>query len=71
MATITELQAYRGRLERAVYSGTRSLRDANGEEIVFRSQAELKTALASLESAIAAAHRPPASTIRFNTSKGL
>ncbi|GAM00008.1 phage head-tail joining protein [Sphingomonas parapaucimobilis] len=71
MASLIELQAYRGRLERAVYSGTRRLRDANGEEIEFRSQTELKSALAALERAIAAAHRKSASTIRFQTSKGL
>ena len=71
MASLIELQAYRGRLERAVYSGTRRLRDANGEEIEFRSQTELKSALAALERAFAAAHRKSASTIRFQTSKGL
>lgn len=71
MASLIELQAYRGRLERAVFSGTRRLKDANGEEIEFRSQTELKSALASLERAIAAAHGSPASTIRFSTSKGL
>lgn len=41
MATINELQSYKGRLERAVYSGTRRVRDQNGEEIEFRSQTEL------------------------------
>ncbi|NSZ17558.1 phage head-tail joining protein [Agrobacterium vitis] len=71
MASLIELQAYKGRLERAVFSGTRRLKDANGEEIEFRSQTELKSALASLERAIATAQGSPASTIRFQTSKGL
>lgn len=71
MASLSELEAYKGRLESAVYSGSRRLRDQNGEEIEFRSQAELKSALASLERAIATAQVSPASTIRFNTSKGL
>lgn len=71
MTSLIELQNYRARLERAVYSGTRRIRDQNGEEIEFRSQSELKSALAALERQIATLHRQPASTIRFNTSKGL
>ncbi len=71
MASLIELQAYRGRLERAVFSGTRRLKDANGEEIEFRSQTELKSALASLERAIAAEQGSQPSTFRFQTSKGL
>lgn len=70
MASLIELQAYKGRLERAVFSGTRRLKDANGEEIEFRSQTELMSALALLERAIAA-HGQSSSTIRFQTSKGL
>ncbi|MEJ6848612.1 hypothetical protein V3589_20670 [Sinorhizobium fredii] len=71
MATLIELQAYKGRLERAVYSGSRRLRDQNGEEIEFRSQSELKSALAALDREISNLSQPSPQAVRFNTSKGL
>jgi hypothetical protein len=71
MASLVELQAYKGRLEGAVFSGTRRLKDQNGEEIEFRSQTELMSALALLERTIAVAKGSQPSRICFNTSKGL
>ncbi|MBL4768061.1 MAG: hypothetical protein JKY94_10155 [Rhodobacteraceae bacterium] len=46
-------------------------RDQNGEEVEFKSDAEMARALAALDSEIAAATQRPAHTIRFQTSKGL
>ncbi|WP_322414334.1 phage head-tail joining protein [Mesorhizobium huakuii] len=48
MATLPDLVAKREKLLDAVYSGVRTVRDANGEEITYRSQSELKAALVSL-----------------------
>lgn len=48
MATLPELVAARERLIDATYSGVRSVRDATGEEIQYRSQRELMAALQSI-----------------------
>lgn len=65
------LYAWRERLLEARFSGIRSVRDSNGEEITYRSGAELAAALAALDSEIQRlAHQRP-STFLFNTSKGL
>lgn len=52
MATLPELVAWRDRLQECVYSGARSVRDSNGEELQYRSQRELTAALQSLNSEI-------------------
>lgn len=71
MATLAQLQAFRDRLEDARYSGVRSVRDSNGEEITYRSDSELARALAAVNAEIAAAGNRPASITYPTTSKGL
>lgn len=48
MAALPDLVAMREKLLDAAFSGVRSVRDSNGEEITYRSQSELKAALVSL-----------------------
>lgn len=48
MATLPELIAFRERLIDARYSGIRSVRDGNGDEVTYRSDAELSAALISI-----------------------
>lgn len=71
MATLAQLHEWRERLMDARFSGIRSVRDSNGEEVTYRSNAELASALAALDAEIQRlAHLRP-STFMFNTSKGL
>lgn len=53
MATLAQLEEMRADLESARYSGERRLRDANGQEVEYRSDAELRRALAAINSEIA------------------
>jgi hypothetical protein len=69
--TLTDLQAARDALLRARGSGVRRVRDQSGEEVEYRSDSEMRAALAALDAEIAAAGKRPSSTIIFNTSKGL
>ena len=71
MATLPDLVAMREKLLEARYSGLRSVRDSNGEEITYRSNAELAAALASINNEIAAAERRLTRTIYPETSKGI
>ena len=48
MATLPELISFRERLIDARYSGIRSVRDGNGDEVTYRSDAELSAALISI-----------------------
>ena len=71
MADLDQLVAFRDRLQIALFSGVRSIRDQNGETIEYRSTGEIQRALRSLESTIAAAQQRPTSIIHIQTSKGL
>jgi hypothetical protein len=71
MATLAELIEMRAALFKARMNGAREVRDQNGETVVFKSDGEMASALAALDSEIAAAQRRPSNTIRFRTSKGL
>lgn len=71
MATVAELTKYRADLESARYSGARRVRDANGEEVEFRSERELARALADVNRQIAAAQGSTSRIVKFSTSKGL
>lgn len=71
MATVAELTKWRDSLIESRLSGVRRVRDANGEEIEYRSDREYAAAIASADAMIAAATRRPPSTILFKTSKGL
>ncbi|HMQ91512.1 MAG TPA: hypothetical protein PKA33_00835 [Amaricoccus sp.] len=71
MATLAELQAHRSALLSARASGVRRVRDASGEEVEYRTDSEMKAAIAFIDSEIAAAQRGPRPVvIRCTTSKG-
>lgn len=70
MTALADLQAFRQRLVRALASDVRELQDQNGERVVYRSVAEIRSALAAIESEIARATGKP-QVILFKTSKGL
>jgi hypothetical protein len=61
----------RDELKAARYSGVRRVRDQNGEEIEYRSDAEMARALATIEAEIAALASKPRTSFTFKTSKGL
>ena len=71
MATVAELQKMRADLLAARAGGVRRFRDQNGEEVEYRSDAEMARALAALDAEIAAQTARPANTIRFHFSKGI
>ena len=70
MVTLIELTKMRADLFAARMSGARRVRDQNGEEIEYRSDAEMTRALAALDAEIAGLQTRPANTILFKTSKG-
>lgn len=53
MATLPDLVAMREALLAARYQGTRTVRDSDGSELTYKSDAELATALASITREIA------------------
>jgi hypothetical protein len=67
--TIGDLTTWRDALVKARTSGTRRVRDADGSEIEYKSDTEMRAAIAAADAMIAAGE--PVKTIRFNTSKGL
>lgn len=69
--SLAKLQGFRDELFEGRMSGARRFRDQNGEEIEFRSDGEIAKALAAVDAEIAAYAGKPASTILFNTSKGI
>lgn len=71
MATLSQLQKWRDDLQDARFSGVRTVRDSNGEEITYKSDSEMRAALAALDSEIAALQRKPTGFVRVQTSKGL
>ena len=67
-----DLTLWRDALVKARMSGTRRVRDTDGSEIEYRSDGEMRAAIAAANDMIAEAARPrPITTIRFNTSKGI
>jgi hypothetical protein len=69
--TLTNLQDMRDGLIRARMSGTRRVKDQNGEEVEYKSDAEMDRALRNCEALIAQMQGSAApNVIRFNTSKG-
>ena len=71
MATVETLREYRDKLQEARFSGLRTLRDGNGEEITYRSQGEIERAIVALDSEIARLQRGRLALVRLQTSKGL
>ncbi len=67
--SLPELTAARDSLFMAIAGGVLNFRDQNGESVTYASMAELRSALAMIDSEIGAASRRPASTILFRTSK--
>ena len=73
MATLSEWQAHLSRLQEARASGTRRVRDASGDEIEYRSDAELARALAwcERETAKITGTAPARRFITVNYDRGL
>ena len=69
--SLSDLTTARDGLLRARAQGVRRYVDQNGETVEYKSDREMATALAALDSEIAAATRRPATTFIFRTSKGL
>ena len=68
----SDLLAMRDRLLDARFRGIRRVRDANGEEVEYRSDSEMAAALVALDQEIKRrSGNQPVTTIRFSTSKGL
>jgi hypothetical protein len=72
MSTAAELQKLRAALVAARANGLREVRDATGETVVYKSDSEMRAALASIDAEIRAVTRGqrPA-VIGVQTSKGL
>ena len=71
MPSLADIQRYHGELLDCRYNGVRRTRDSSGEEIEFRSDAELARAIAAVERQITDIARRRPTTVRFSTSKGL
>ena len=71
MATIEELSVLRDKLLKARLSGVREVRDANGEQVRYATDAEMARALAALDSEISRLAGSPVREIKFRTSKGI
>jgi hypothetical protein len=71
MASLADLVAMKDALERARFSGTRSVM-VDGITTEFKSDSEMKTALVDLNRKIASASGPAISPfVTFTTSKGV
>src|SRR5262245_27589365 len=69
--TLSELQGMRAGLIRARMSGSRRVKDQNGEEVEYRSDAELDQALRNCDALIAQMQSgAQPNVIRFRTTKG-
>jgi hypothetical protein len=69
MATLSELQAYRASLMKARGSAVREVQDAAGNRVVYKSDAELETAIAAVDREIAQLGTP-IRTVYLTTAKG-
>lgn len=68
----TDLLAMRDRLLDARFRGIRRVRDANGEEVEYKSDSEMAAAIVALDQEIKRrSGNRPVTTIRFNCTKGL
>ena len=69
---LSELESMRDALLAARFKCVRTIRSAEGDEITYRSDAEMAAALADVERRIARFSNPaPVSQVRVRTSKGL
>lgn len=71
MPTLDDLTRWRAALLESRLHGVRRVRDQNGEEVEFRSDAEMARAIAAADREIAAVGRPAPNAFTFRTSKGL
>jgi len=71
MATLDQLRSYRDRLLGARFNGVRTVRDSNGEEVTYKSDAELAAALRALEIEIQYETLRPAKIFYPRLLKGL
>lgn len=72
MATLAQLQAWRAALEAARYAGVRIVESGDGRRVEYRTDAEMRTALADINRQIeAAGTSSPISMIRVSSSKGI
>lgn len=69
--SVDDLLRYRAALQDARFSGVRTVRDSNGEEVTYRSQSEIELAITRLDAEIAQLQRGRSSLIRMQTSKGI
>ena len=69
--SLSDLLRWRKELMETRFTGVRSLRDQNGEEITFRSDSELRQAIVAINNEIAAVNGTAPNTIHFRTSKGI
>lgn len=68
---VARLLQFREALQDARFSGVRTVRDSNGEEVTYRSQAEIEQAIVALDREMAALRGRTPGRIRILTSKGL
>ncbi len=71
MDTLSENQRRLAALRAMRAEGIKSLRESNGEELVYKSDRELAPAISSLEAHIESSQRGRSSQIRLQTSKGI
>ncbi|SEN58177.1 hypothetical protein SAMN04488103_10610 [Gemmobacter aquatilis] len=71
MTSVTKLREYRDQLQDARFSGVRTFRDSNGEEVTYRSQGEIERAIAAIDSEIRALSQKRMGLVYLQTSKGL
>lgn len=69
--TLRELRQFREQLFETRLKGIRRVRDQNGEEIEYKSDAEMERAIRAVDLEIASFTRRIPHTIIFKTSKGL
>ena len=70
--TAAQLETLRDSLTDALAGGVLKIRDQNGEQVEYRSAADLRAAVAAVNREIAAlGGQPRTGPIRFRTSKGL
>ncbi len=71
MDRLTQIKDWKANLEAARFAGLRVVQ-RDGRSVEYRTDAEMRQAIADLNREIAAAEgRPPVSTIKFYGSKGL
>lgn len=68
--TLSELETMRENLVRARLGGLREVRDQNGEAVTYKSDREMQSAIASIDSEIARLQSNTVKQVRFTTTKG-